>query len=307
MTSTFREDVARWWIYQRERFPLAAHLPLIAVFSAAAVGFSAALRHATPSWGAFFTAFVTSSAAFAQLRISDEFKDFEEDRQHRPYRPVPRGLVTLNELKTIAIWLAFAQLVAALLLDERLLAVLIVCWGWIAFMGREFFLGAYLRTRPLLYMATHMAIMPIIHFYATACDWLPSAGTMPQGLFWFVTASFFNGLVIETGRKIRHPADEEPGVKTYSVLWGRPRACLFWIGSMAASLGCAVFAASKTGDNRWPFLLLMPFLAVALVWTVRFLRATGPKSGRWFEIISALWSFVLYTSLGLVPLFSYCR
>ena len=33
-----------------------------------------------------------------QLRLADEFKDFEEDSRYRPYRPVPRGLVSLRDL-----------------------------------------------------------------------------------------------------------------------------------------------------------------------------------------------------------------
>ena len=40
-------------------------------------------------------AVVTSFLSFLQLRIADEFKDFDEDSRYRPYRPVPRGLVTL--------------------------------------------------------------------------------------------------------------------------------------------------------------------------------------------------------------------
>jgi hypothetical protein len=34
----------RWWIYQRERFPLLAHSPVIAAFSLSAVSYSALVR-----------------------------------------------------------------------------------------------------------------------------------------------------------------------------------------------------------------------------------------------------------------------
>ena len=87
----------RWVIYQRERFPLAAHAPLVAAFSASAVCFSSLLRgHAVaPSPAALVVAFTTSLLFFLQLRIADEFKDCEDDARFRPYRPVPRGLVTL--------------------------------------------------------------------------------------------------------------------------------------------------------------------------------------------------------------------
>ena len=51
-----------------------------------------------PEWRGLVVAFVTCFLFFLQLRIADEFKDFEEDTRYRPYRPVPRGLVTLREL-----------------------------------------------------------------------------------------------------------------------------------------------------------------------------------------------------------------
>ena len=36
--------MTRWLVYQRERFPIAAHAPLVAAFSASAVCFSSLLR-----------------------------------------------------------------------------------------------------------------------------------------------------------------------------------------------------------------------------------------------------------------------
>ena len=62
---------------------------------------------------------------------------------------------------------------------------------------------------------------------------------MHAGLGWFLAASFFNGIVIEVGRKVRAPQDEEPGVLTYSVAWGRPRALAVWLGAMAVTAACA--------------------------------------------------------------------
>ena len=90
----------RWWVYQRERFPVVAHGVLIAAFSFSAVSFSRLLRGdvTLPSPATAATAFVTAFLFFLQLRLADEFKDFEEDSRYRPYRPVPRGLVTLREL-----------------------------------------------------------------------------------------------------------------------------------------------------------------------------------------------------------------
>jgi len=109
----------RWVLYQRERFPLAGHAPLVAAFSASAMCYSSLVRHhiAIPSPAALFVAFATSLLFFLQLRIADEFKDHEDDARFRPYRAVPRGLVTLRELAWVGIAAAVAQLGLALWLD----------------------------------------------------------------------------------------------------------------------------------------------------------------------------------------------
>jgi hypothetical protein len=41
-----------------------------------------------------------------------------------------------------------------------------------AVMTKEFFVPEWLKKRPIVYMVSHMAIMPLIDLYATACDWL---------------------------------------------------------------------------------------------------------------------------------------
>ena len=98
----------RWIVYQRERFPVLAHGALIAAFSIGAVCFSAQLRAARDGAafsvraGSLVVAFVSCLLFFFQLRVADEFKDFDDDLRCRPYRPVPRGLVTLRELSVVA-------------------------------------------------------------------------------------------------------------------------------------------------------------------------------------------------------------
>ena len=71
-------------------------------------------------------------------------------------------------------------------------------------MREEFFVKRWLKARPILYMVSHMAIMPLVDLYATACDWAPLGNARPpRGLLWFLVVSLFNGMVVEIGRKIR--------------------------------------------------------------------------------------------------------
>ncbi len=296
--------VNRWWVYQRERFPLVAHGLLILAFSFSAVAVSSMLRgrFSVPPWPSLLVAFVTCFLFFLQLRIADEFKDFDEDARYRPYRPVPRGLVSLRELGAVFVLACVVQAGLAWWLDPDLILLLLITWAYLAFMSKEFFVRDFLKNRPVLYMVSHMFIMPLIDLYATGTDWLVAGAGPPRGLLWFLLASFFNGMVIEIGRKVRRPEDEEEGVATYSVVWGRACAVAAWLGVMLATAGFALLAAMHIGVPFQIAIILGGALAAAAVLGLWFLRAPAPGRGRWIEHMSGLWTLILYTALGVLPL-----
>ena len=284
----------RWWTYQKERFPLFANGLLIAAFSSCAVLYSSFLSNGPlPELSMFLVAFVTCFIFFLQLRIADEFKDAEEDAQYRPSRPVPSGLIKLRELGWLFVLGAIIQLTLALWFSPRLVIVLLFGWSYLALMSVEFFRRDWLKARPITYLWTHMLIMPIVDLYATACYWQPSLSSPPSGLIWFLAASFTNGLVIELGRKIRLPENEQPGVPTYSKLWGTTRAAWIWVACLTVTFAFAFIAACQIGTHIQASIILAPALILAtLLW----------QPGKRIELLSALWTLVLYLTLGILPL-----
>ncbi len=297
--------VNRWWIYQRERFPIAAHGPLIAAFSFSAISYSALVRGTAtlPSWRHILVAFSSAFLFFLQLRLADEFKDFEEDSRYRPYRPVPRGLIKLRELAYVWAACILIQFVLAVWLAPRLLIFLAITWSYLILMSKEFFVRDWLKRNATVYMVSHMVIMPLVDLYTTACDWIPAGYKRPpNGLLWFLLVSFFNGMVIEIGRKVRAPQDEEPGVETYSFLWGRRRAVAAWLAAMTATAVLA-YAAARGIRFQLPIaVLLLTLIVVSLVIGRVFLSHSEPHRGKWIETMSGVWSLLMYLSLGSIPL-----
>ena len=295
----------RWLVYQHERFPLAGHGPLVLAFSASAVCYSSLLRGpaAVPSPISFVVAFVTSLLFFLQLRIADEFKDYEEDSQYRPYRPVPRGLVSLRELAWAGVAAGVIQLTLALLMKPSVTWLLAVAWIYLALMTREFFAARWLKRHPVVYMTSHMVILPLVDLYATACDWwVAGLRQPPSGLYWFLIVSYLNGLVIEIGRKIRVPVDEEHGVETYSALWGTRGATRVWLGSLLITACAAWRAAAQTGTEVPMLLLLIVLVGVCGAIALRTPRLETSGSGKAIELMSGVWTVFMYIGLGVAPL-----
>ena len=294
----------RLWIYQAERFPLLKHGVLIASFSASAVCLSAMLRGEAqfPSINTLIVSFVLLLTLFLQLRIADEFKDVDDDRRFRPQRPVPRGLVTLKELAITGVLAGIFQAAVVLLYHPPLLFVLLVVWIYMALMSAEFFVPAWLKPRLFLYMASHMLIMPLIDFLATACDWFVKGAAVPSGLIWFLIISFFNGVIIELGRKTWAPDMEIPGVESYSASWGLQRALYVWGGAIAASMLCALIIAHHIGF----MMIAAPVFAglgfMSVLSALSFLKFQTPEAAGRLENISGLWVFCIYLLLGIFPM-----
>jgi 4-hydroxybenzoate polyprenyltransferase len=291
--------VNRWWIYQRERFPVLVFGAFLGAVCAGVLAFSARSRGAdAPSLHAFGVAFVTTFLVFLELRVADEFKDFEDDAAARPYRPVQRGLVRLSELRVVAIIAVIVQLILVATLDFRLLVPFAIVLGYLGLMTREFFIPRWLRARPRAYLVSHQLVLPLIYFFIAACDWVPANGPYPHGLGWILAAGYASGNVGEIGRKIRSPGDEETGVETYSVLWGRHGAVIAWLAVVVLSGVCVVRAAFLAGAGRVVLAVALVLFVVLAAIAVRFLARPVPGAGKRIDVASGLWIVAIHGALG---------
>ena len=296
----------RWWIYQKERFPVLAHGPLVIVFCLAVLLFSA-LRgdnSTVPSLVQIAGAVISTLIMFFQLRVADEFKDFAIDSRYRPHRPVPRGLVSLPELARLAYIGAAIQFVIAISIDVGLVPLLIVLWLYAGLMTKEFFAPEWLQSHPATYLVSHMLIMPLIAFYVSAFVWLSSRSAMPAGLGWLLALAFACGLVLELGRKINTPDKERPGVESYSALWGTGTAITLWVAAVISAVVTYSLAASYISGSLSQLHLAESVLLLGIITVVLFPRKKHKitKCKNIIEPSSGLVALVLYLGLGPLQL-----
>lgn len=290
----------RWWVYQRERFPLLSNGILIALFSLSAVAYSRFLVESgsRPEPVELLVSFIETFVFFLLLRIADEFKDYEDDARYRPYRAVPRGVVTLAELRALGIGALVLQVVLAWSYYPPLVLLLIPVWLYFALMSKEFFVARWLKARPLVYVFSHMLIMPLITLYASANHWLP-VGKFPADLGAFLLLSFLVGLVIETGRKIRAPEDEETGVETYSSMWGRNRAVAAWFMLLTMSALVTTYCAAPLGIAYQAAVVAWVLLVLAATLSIQHVLRPTRRYSKWIEQLSGICTVLIYGGIGL--------
>ncbi|MEA5474154.1 hypothetical protein VB716_07955 [Synechococcus sp. CCY9201] len=311
MTGVIRSPLARrLWQYQRERFPLLKHGPLILVFSGAAVGYGAALQARAASVPALLAGSVVALLLFLQMRIADEFKDLDDDRRWRPYRAVPRGLVSLRELAGVGVVAAAVQLALVLAIAPTALGALAVLWGYLLLMCAEFGCRRWLKAHLVVYVLSHMVIVPLLALLLIGLQSgaVQGGALPPVPLLLYLITAYLAGLVIELGRKIRAPIAEEPGVETWSALWGLRPALTLWWCCLLASGGAALLAAMAVGGGVMEIqagalvaLVLVPLLVVLWLRLRRLpalLEGAAEGGAEPLALATALWILALYLSLG---------
>ena len=292
----------RLWSYQAERFPLVKTAPLLACFSAASITVSAVMAdRPVPGLTAYLIGFLLVFMLFFQLRVADEVKDAADDAKYRPERPIPRGLVTLRLIVSLGIATVPLCFIAALIHGAGLVWLLGLTWVWLAAMTVEFGVPEWLKARPVLYLLSHMAIMPLIDLLLTGIEWLPHGSAAPA-LWLFIALSFSNGCVLEIGRKLWAPENERTGVDTYSGLWGPHRAAGVWTVFVAISALLLVGVGIATGFTAAFVVIAAAGLAICHAAARGYVTAPTPKAQERMDMLAGLWVFGCYATAGFLPL-----
>ena len=266
-------------------------------------------------WYKLFPLFIIIFMFFFQLRITDEFKDYEEDLKYRPYRPVQRGIISLKALGKIGIATIIIQIILAHVINPKLIYFMLLVWVYMFLMTKEFFIKNWLTERILIYALSHVVIMIFItlvivkgtgyilesHFLETLYLSLEKyEKNIFIGLIPLFALNYLNGIVLEIGRKTRRANEEEYGVQTYSKLWGRKKAVfilciLYAIEYILVLLGLSNMYKEffMTGT-----LILTITLVISIYFMIKFLKKD--LTGKIPENISGIWILISSMNMGLI-------
>ena len=298
-----RSFLYRFLTYQKERFPFLGHGPLIAMFTFSAVAYSRICRGAEGfiGWQDFVVGFISTLGIFLLVRVLDEFKDKDIDAQYRKELPVPRGLVSLGELKWVGIVTVTIIIVAVSTQHPSMLWMLGLVLGYLALMTVEFFSHDWLSARPWVYAGSHMVIIPLVDLYASGLDWYLDGGNPHLGLVFFFCVSYFNGMVLEVGRKLKSPEAEKEGVVTYSSLYGVTKGSNILIGFLSLTAATASVACWYAGLSPISYFVLGLALLAAIVVVLQYKATPIKTKSKRVEIISGIWTLLMYGTLGGIP------
>jgi hypothetical protein len=277
----------RIWGYLLERFPPVAYTVLVALFA----GSTFLLADAQASWSVGFMAGLVVLLVFFHLRIMDEHKDGEADRQAYPDRLLTRGVVTLPLLKRLGLIAVVAQAVLAWVISVPAFQAWLACLVFTVLMRVEFGVGRWLNRHLIVYAITHNPIVGLL----AAFLWVVAGGTWSLTAALYVAVVSLGSLAFEIGRKIRLPNEEIRGVESYSSVLGKSRADALLLGIRWVTSGLLFWLAYTVGMPAAGAVAL----GLSVAWTA--LLVGGRRSAKATEGVATgalLLDFILIGSLG---------
>ncbi|GIW72289.1 MAG: hypothetical protein KatS3mg102_1831 [Planctomycetota bacterium] len=288
----------RWHALIRERFPPAAYVPMAALFVLGNGAYAVAVHGAAPAWWRFGVALVLALSFFFRLRLFDEIKDHEVDLAVHPERPLARGLLSPVELKRVIYGLTGLELLLAAALGWALVLAHALAVAYSYLMYNEFFIGRWLRPRLTTYAVTHTFVSALLGLSVAAV----ASGRGLGALGWRVLAfgavnwALFN--VFEFARKTFAPAEERPGVESYSKIFGPAGAALLTASQLAVALAVlAVLGVPGRGAAAlgWQLGLLAVVVLPALAYALR----PVPPAARVFRAAASAYLVLFFAVLSV--------
>ena len=290
--------IKKWYTYQKERFPILIYGSYMLVVVLSVFFITSYFKYQNDfskdklQWILIIPMFAVAFLQFLMIRIVDEFKDYEEDCKYRPYRPVPRGLVSLKELGFIFAICAITQLVISIVYSNYI--SLIAVWLFFIVMSKGYFMKKFINKHLLIEVALDELLMPILVIYLIGFIDINVLHDF-QFIYIFLVLTYVIAWIVEIARKIRCKDDEEEGVRTYTAVLGIKNATLLLWGLETTLVGLQLVLLW----NKNLVIPIIPYVFISVI-NVLFIVKQNRKMAKLVELSANIYIMIVYLSMAIL-------
>lgn len=290
--------IKKWYTYQKERFPILIYGSYMLVVVLSVFFITSYFKYQNDfskdklQWILIIPMFAVAFLQFLMIRIVDEFKDYEEDCKYRPYRPVPRGLVSLKELGFIFAICAITQLVISIVYSNYI--SLIAVWLFFIVMSKGYFMKKFINKHLLIEVALDELLMPILVIYLIGFIDINVLHDFPF-IYIFLVLTYVIAWIVEIARKIRCKDDEEEGVRTYTAVLGIKNATLLLWGLETTLVGLQLVLLW----NKNLVIPIIPYVFISVI-NVLFIVKQNRKMAKLVELSANIYIMIVYLSMAIL-------
>lgn len=235
---------------------------------------------------------------FFRLRVFDEIKDYDLDVLNHPQRVLQSGRVSLRLLTKVSISGTILEILWSLYMGIPVFWCWLAAFGYSLLMRYEFFVGAYLKKRLLLYAFSHMLVMPLIILWVWSA-FVPDM-RMGSGFYLLAALSLLGGFSFELARKIHIKEAERSLVDSYSKSLGFPVAVLAVLLILLAGVATQLYLLSLMDAALWTYIMIVVLYLLTLFLYLYSFVKPGEKLLRTAEKFVSLFMLVSYLSIIIV-------
>ena len=284
-------DRGKWIKFFVERFDPLSHLVMISLFIAghmAIVGSKFSLS--------FLLIFIGTTVFFFKLRCFDEVKDLDLDMKINASRPLPRGLLSVFDVKDAIILCVIFENIIFYSININAGIAMSLASVYSLIMYKEFFLGAWFRDKLTSYATAH-TLVTILLSLSIFCALDGREFYFLRGeLYFFSIVSWLLFNIFELGRKTFLQSEEREQVESYSKVWGKGGAVVLVL--VHACVTEVILALGVGLSSSFSNIYFKSCFAIFVLVGVYFLSKKEGRSGKLFRHYSSFYIILIY--LGVI-------
>ncbi len=300
--STFRRDslelIKKFKIFLSERFGLVGAPVMISLFVLSHLGIVYQHQQLAPKLHLIISVFIGVILFFVKLRFYDEIKDYELDVVINPTRPLPRGLLSIDQIKSAIVKVIIVELLLFYGVNFTGFLAMSFTIGYSLLMYKEFFIGSYIRPHLTTYATSHTVVtlflsLSIFSAFSNEHFW-----NLDSDYYFFSLTSWLIFNIFELGRKVFQPSEEREGVESYSQVWGRWGA----VALVLAHAALVYYFSNKLAVFQFenPYGPLIIPVAILIIASILYLFTKKKVFGQLYRQISSVYillSYIIYLSI----------
>lgn len=209
-------DRFKWITFFIERFDPLSHLVMIGLFI---IGHVAMVESFTTI--KVVLAFVGTTVFFFKLRCFDEVKDLDLDLKINPTRPLPRGLLSVFDMKDSILLCILVENIIFYSISTFAGVSMSLASLYSIIMYKEFFLGDWFRDKLTSYATAHTLVTILLSLSIFCALEGKSILELNTNAYAFSLMSWLLFNIFELGRKTFLGNEERDQVESYSKVWGK--------------------------------------------------------------------------------------
>ncbi|MGM0601084.1 MAG: UbiA family prenyltransferase, partial [Candidatus Rifleibacteriota bacterium] len=238
---------------------------LLAFFAANAIMAFDPAKHSIPEWSRLIPGFILVWLVFLHMRLFDEVKDYDFDREHNPDRPLARGLISVGEFSTMTLVCILVEALLAAFIGWPIFTTYVMVLCFTLMMRMEFFVGDWMRPKLELYAITHTFSAAMIGLLINSIVTGADSASASKAFLLFAFGNWFVFNVFEFGRKTFGKEEEREGVDSYSARLNPWGAVILLLVNVVIAWLCFYQSAIMKFAAATSWSMLAPPLVVSLL------------------------------------------